>query len=47
MKRGERERLLIDTMYAGTTTIEEFKWDNLTTVPLLSLVKRIFHIFIS
>lgn len=40
MKRGERERLLIDTMYTGTTTIEEFKWDNLTTVPLLSLVTQ-------
>lgn len=40
MKRGEQEQLLIDTMYTGTTTIAEFKWDNLTTVPLLSLVTQ-------
>lgn len=36
--RTDQERNLISVMYGGTTDLNSFKWDQMTTVPILSLM---------
>ena len=36
--RSEEEKELMNVMYGGTTTLEQFNWDKMRTVPILSLM---------
>lgn len=38
MNRGKEENIILNRLYRGMTTVGEFCWDNLTTVPILYLM---------
>ena len=36
--RSESEQSIVNLLYRGTSTIQEFQWDNMTTTPMMMLI---------